>query len=379
MAVAEILGPKPGERILDLAAAPGGKATHIAALMNNEGLLVANDIHPRRVWDLAQNIERSGVINSIITNESPGRLAKRFDSFFDRVLLDAPCSGEGMFRKSNEAIEAWSQQHVLSCAIRQLDILQCAATMVRPGGFLGYTTCTFSPEENEQVIAKFLDAQARSGCPYELIQITKKPQFQPGEARWAPSTSENTYLLERTVRLWPHLNAAEGHYIALMRRSSGNDKHRPLTRKKIAPMSALALLQEFERKALTIQFPEERLFLQGSYLYQLPKEAPSLEGLKVIHPGWWLGTVRKSNFEPSHALAMALPIQYTKQVERLNIGDPHLLAYLRGESLASPGPNGWTLIVLDVPSAPPALSLGWGKRSQGLLKNNYPRGLRWHY
>ena len=157
MAPVEILNPQPGERILDLAAAPGGKTTQIFSRMGNTGLVVANEVHPGRVWDLAENLERWGARNTIVLNETPARLAEKFDSFFDRVLLDAPCSGEGMFRKSAAARKDWSPELVDRCAARQTIVLNQAARMLSPGGTIVYSTCTFSPQENEAVIARFLE------------------------------------------------------------------------------------------------------------------------------------------------------------------------------------------------------------------------------
>ncbi len=175
MAVAELLDPQPGERVLDLAAAPGGKATHIAALMGGEGLLVANEIHPRRAWELAGNLERWGARNVAVTNETPERLAERFEGFFDRVLLDAPCSGEGMMRKSEAARVEWAPELVRGCALRQSAILEQAARLVRPEGRLAYATCTFNPEENEGTIARFLAAHPE----FDLVEAPRRPAFRP--------------------------------------------------------------------------------------------------------------------------------------------------------------------------------------------------------
>ena len=180
MAVAEVLAPQPGEKVLDLAAAPGGKATHLAALMKNTGLLVANEIHPKRVWDLVENLERCGVTNTIVTNEIPQKLADHFEGYFDRVLLDAPCSGEGMFRKSELARMEWKPELVQSCSIRQSSILEQAARMVKPGGHLAYTTCTFSAEENEGVISKFIAQHPE----FELEIIQPAIGFQPAKPDW---------------------------------------------------------------------------------------------------------------------------------------------------------------------------------------------------
>lgn len=375
MAVAEVLHPQPGEWVLDLAAAPGGKTTHLAALMQNQGTLIANEIHPQRVWDLAQNIERCGVTNTIILNETPQRLADRLGPLFDRVLVDAPCSGEGMFRKSAEARQAWSPELVASCASRQIKILKSAASLVRPGGYLCYSTCTFSPEENEQVIARFLDDQNLAGNPFDLVQIAKPSGFKPGEARWA--SPDFRYPLERSVRLWPHHGAAEGHFIALMQRK-GAPAH-PSVKGKLQklPADGWTLFNEFVSRNLAVDFPHPRVAFHNGSIYLTPDEIPPLAGLKVIRLGWQLGSLRKKRFEPSHALAMGLRTDQAQQVLAFSVADPHLSAYLSGEHLPIPGEEGWVLIAIHPLQTNTAFPIGWGKRSQNIIKNHYPRGLRW--
>ncbi len=219
MAAGEILDPQPGERVLDIAAAPGGKTTHILAKMDNSGLLIANEVHPQRVWELAENLERWGARNVILVNETPPRLAEHFRGYFDRVLLDAPCSGEGMFRKSESARRDWSPQLVESCALRQSAILNDAAGMLRPGGILVYSTCTFSPEENEGVISAFL-----AGHPdFELEQVELSPGFDQGRPEWGSGMPE----LAATVRIWSHHSETDGHFIARLRKK-GNPGSAPL-------------------------------------------------------------------------------------------------------------------------------------------------------
>jgi len=178
MAVAELLDPQPGERVLDLASAPGGKATHIAAKMQGQGLLVANEIHSKRAWELASNLERWGVANVAITHETPERLAERFEGFFDRVLVDAPCSGEGMMRKGTAARIEWAPELIRGCTFRQADILEHAARLVRPSGWLAYSTCTFNPEENEGTVSHFIAARP----DFELVEPPRQPGFTPGRS-----------------------------------------------------------------------------------------------------------------------------------------------------------------------------------------------------
>jgi 16S rRNA C967 or C1407 C5-methylase (RsmB/RsmF family)/NOL1/NOP2/fmu family ribosome biogenesis protein len=363
MAVAELLDPQPGERVLDLAAAPGGKATHLAALMGNQGLLVANEIHPRRAWDLAENLERMGVRNAVITNETSERLAEFCGDCFDRVLVDAPCSGEGMFRKSEPARLEWSPELVTGSAARQSLILAAAARLVRPGGRLVYATCTFSPEENEGTLARFLSMHPE----FELLEPERRPGFAPGRSDWAETHRNES--LQRAVRLWPHKVTGEGHFMALLvRRGIGSGRKNRIEQPANIPGLVLQLYHDFNQEAL-VSFPVvARLKLVGSYLYHLPVGSFELSGLRVIHPGWWLGTVKKNRFEPAHSLALGLTKQNARQV--MELGED-VLAYLRGESLPSAGAAGWILATIA------GFPLGWGKRVQGVLKNFYPKGLRW--
>ena len=373
MAVAELLDPQPGERVLDLAAAPGGKATHIAAKMRGQGLLVANEIHPKRAWELAGNLERWGVRNAAITNETPERLAERLEGFFDRVLVDAPCSGEGMMRKGAAARIEWAPELIRGCTFRQADILEQAARLVRPDGWLAYATCTFNPEENEGTITQFLTAHPE----FELVEPPRQPGFTPGRPEWIvdpmPDASEIQQNLTRAVRLWPHVAPGEGHFVAVMRRHDGETANTALKpwRPARLPRPVAAAYCDFCAEHLTIEPAGDRLALIGSYLYALEGVLPDLTGLRFLHPGWWLGTSKKERFEPSHALALALQPELTRRPVSLAPRDPALAAYLRGEVFRSPGEAGWVLVCVD------GYPLGWGKRVAGILKSHYPRGLRW--
>ncbi len=375
MAAAETLAPRPGEKILDLAAAPGGKATHLAAIMNNVGLLVANEIHPKRVWDLAENLERCGVTNAIVVNETPQRLADHFGEYFDRVLLDAPCSGEGMFRKSEVSRREWKPELVRSCAIRQSIILEQAARMVKPGGRIAYTTCTYSPEENEGVIDGFLVQHPE----FDLEIIPNVPGYYPAQPEWISLSPDNRVNL--AIRIWPHRTQGEGHFIALLlkRDSSGKYPSNDLTKtgllsnrhtKVKSSGKAKSFLDDFCRANLTIAFDGSKLMINGSYIYQVLDDSPECTGLHVIHPGWWLGSINKGRFTPSHSLAMGIKCDQARHLLTLTPGDQRLSAYFKGESLTNSGVDGWVLVSVD------GYPVGWGKRVQNVIKNFYPHGLR---
>lgn len=373
MAPVEFLDPQPGDRVLDLAAAPGGKTTQIVSRMENTGLLVANEIHPRRVWALAENLERWGARNTIILNENPDRLLNIFSLYFDRILLDAPCSGEGMFRKSASAREDWSPEHVRKCATRQSDLLEKATKMLRPGGILVYSTCTFSPLENEAVIAEFLNNHPE----FSLLECPSRPGFMQGRPDWAGAVRPEIALqLERTVRLWPHKINGDGHFIARLQRIGwpSPGKSCNIEKAKIPPEQR-KVFQEFCKTNLRPDVGFDPLLVKGSYLYQAIPGAPDLSGLHVIHPGWWLGSFRQSRrmgtirFEPAHALALGLSPRNVNQTINLDLGAA--VRYLRGESIIAGGTDGWVLICVD--SHP----IGWGKRNNGVIKNDYPKGLRW--
>ncbi|MFZ5808535.1 MAG: RsmB/NOP family class I SAM-dependent RNA methyltransferase [Chloroflexota bacterium] len=369
MAVVELLDPQPGEKILDLAAAPGGKATHIAARLQQEGLLVANEIHPRRARELAQNLERWGARNVVILNETPQRLADHFGAYFDRVLLDAPCSGEGMFRRSQIACQEWSEEIVRSCAIRQKGLLPQAARLVRPGGRLVYSTCTFSVEENESVICNFLKAHPE----FELVEW--KPSLPFATAWW--NEPENPFIGKGVYRILPHLHLGEGHFMAVLRRRSGGEwlnisPYRP----KTLPARMLQNLKVFLTDISTVQIENLRLSLEGDKVYFIPPSTSQMSGLRLHQPGWLLGTFKKERFEPAHAFALGLPASTIHKAISLPADHPQLINFLHGESIhpdsLPPGfSDGWLVVCTD------GFPLGWGKASQGVIKNLYPRGLRW--
>ena len=282
MAPVALLDPKPGERVCDLCAAPGGKTTQIAGRMMGQGFLLCNEINPKRAKILSRNIERMAVSNALVTNEHPATLAQRFAGFFDRVLVDAPCSGEGMFRKEEAAVTDWSQETVEMCARRQAEILSSAAALIRPGGRLVYSTCTFSPEEDEQAVARFLENH-----PEFVPETVDAPWFEAGE--------------NGSVRLWPHKLLGEGHFAAVLRKMEGSEESTVIPAGEKLPKT----WQPFAA-SLGIRLPDGKASTFGDTLYWAPPDMPDIRKLKVLRPGLELGTVKKDRFEPAHALALWL-------------------------------------------------------------------------
>lgn len=366
MAPAAYLDAQPGEKVLDLCAAPGGKSTQIAAAMKGEGLLISNEIHPARARILSENIERMGIRNAMVTNESPQRLAEIFESYFDRIMVDAPCSGEGMFRKNADACEEWSEENVRLCAQRQSEILECASGMLRPGGRMVYSTCTFAPEENEGTISRFLAKHPE----FSIAEVPFYEQMSPGVPSW---TSNPGFGLEKTIRLFPHQVDGEGHYLAvLVKDGSVSEQYEGYCangiQKGIAEREAKEYM-EFVENHLSI-IPKGKLIRFGEQLYLAPMDMPSIKGLKVLRPGLHLGTMKKNRFEPSHALALALRADEVRYTYTMDGENSEVRAYLNGQTINAQGEKGWYLMTVD------GYSIGWGKLAGSVMKNHYPKGLR---
>ncbi len=362
MAVADLLDAKPGDIVLDLCAAPGGKSTQIGAAMQNQGLLISNEIHPKRAKALSENVERFGLTNTIVTNETPERLANHFPHYFEKILLDAPCSGEGMFRKDEESRCYWSQEHVELCQKRQLNILDSAYQMLKEGGILVYSTCTFSPEENEQVIEKFIENHP----DMKLVSIPKYHGMESGHPEW---TNNGTLEVEKCIRLWPHKLKGEGHFAAKFIKTSST------------PNSSTKQMEKQKKQELHDYFQFEHDYLQhkswnnltvfGSVVHSLPNNCPSLRSLKVLRAGLHLGELKKNRFEPNHALALALRKSEYSQIFNLSTHDETWKQYVRGETIKGNGDyKGWVLLTID------DFPIGWGKESNLTIKNYYPKGLR---
>ena len=343
MSAVSLLDPKPGERICDLCAAPGGKSTQIAGRLMGQGFLLCNEWSPKRAKILSQNIERMGVGNALVTNETVDRLAQKLPGYFDRVLIDAPCSGEGMFRKEEAAVTDWSQETVEMCARRQAEILAAGAKLLRPGGRLVYSTCTFAPEENEEAIAAFLE---------------RNPEFalEDVEAPWFTKVGIGQF------RLWPHKLLGEGHFAAVLRKTGDMDASGTGCAGEKLPKEWLAFAKE-----MRITLPNGKAILFGSNLYWAPVDLPELKGLKVLRPGLELGIVKKDRFEPAHALALWL--KHCNNQLSFPADSAEIKAYLHGEVLPCAS-RGWCLVQVD------GYSIGWGKGDGNQLKNHYPKGLR---
>lgn len=370
MYVGEVVDPQPGERVLDLCAAPGGKSTHLLAKMADTGLLVANEIFRKRAVVLAENLERWGGQHVVVANESPDQLAPHFPQFFDRILVDAPCSGEGMFRKEPAGMEYWTPDYPAECARRQKKILTSALTMLKPGGTLVYSTCTFAPEEDEQVAAWLLQTYP----DLTMIPIKKYPGMDDGRPEWADGNPD----LKQAVRLFPHHLKGEGHFIAKFKRAGAptvtvKSKRHKKQRQRANHLTPTKVEQAwwttFQHRALP-NYQVGQLVCFGDQLYDLPAGMPPIDDLRLVRPGLHLGTLKKGRFEPG--LALALATRPTTCPVTLPLDLDQWRAYVHGETLAGPRDreNGWYLLVCQGHAA------GWGKLVNGTIKNFFPKGLR---
>ena len=347
------LGIKPGMRVLDLCAAPGGKATQGAAYLKGEGLIVANEIIAKRAAILSENIERLGVKNAVVTNETPQRLSEKYPEFFDRIILDAPCSGEGMFRKEPQAVTEWSLAHVEACSVRQKHIADCAVKMLSPGGRLVYSTCTFAPSENEGVAEYIINTYP----DMKLVKIEAEG-LSDGNGKWIESGED----MSKTARIFPHKAKGEGHFIALFEKS-GEGIAEAMTAKEIKSKE----YDEFCKKFL-INPPKGVLISFGDTLYLLPYGI-NIDKIKVVRAGLELGEVRKGRFIPSHALALALKKEDFKNTIDFDSESEEIKKFLRGETIDA-DIDGWCCVLSD------GYPIGWTKGSGGVLKNHYPKYLR---
>ena len=373
-----LLNIKGSMIVLDLCAAPGGKTTQIADYMNGEGILVCNEIVPNRAKILSENVERMGVTNAMVISHEPQSLVGKFPRFFDRILVDAPCSGEGMFRKHPESRQEWSPENVQICADRQDMILDCASQMLAPGGLIVYSTCTFAPDEDEGSVERFLENHP------DFVQLGKGH------------------------RIFPHKDRGEGHFAAVLAhklydpgvvvvtkesKEPDNNKQKGKVNNRSAAKGGivqadkvtLQIFHDFCKENLTAcktlgvnnfendKIPEnieKRICMFGDRMFLVPVNMPDIMGMTVLRPGLHLGTIVKGRFEPAHAFARAIEMPEAKRSIDFPSDSNEVRDYLKGMTISYGGGKGWSLIGTD------GWPLGWGKCNGGIIKNHYPKGLR---
>ena len=381
MTPASLLPVQPGDKVLDICAAPGGKSTELGARLDGEGVLVSNDISNSRAKALLKNIELFGIRNAVVISEAPNKLVGYFPEYFDKILIDAPCSGEGMFRKSPAIIKNWEQYGVGYYNKLQKEIILFAARMLKPGGYMLYSTCTFSPEENEGTISYLLEQ-----CPeFEVVNALPDELacretglsydgFDFGKPEWIENGSD---ALKHCLRLWPHKLEGEGHFIALLRkRNCQQETHnRMIDRTKTTINNKKQLSEEALEFFKTLKLPvkPELLFVHEDRVYLLPEGLPDCKGLRILRQGLLLGEMKKQRFEPSQALASALKTEEYDKIIRMSADDPNVIRYLKCEAIEPEGvqEDGWYLVCVE--NHP----LGWMKVTKNHYKNKYLPGWRW--
>lgn len=360
MTPASRLPIEPGDKVLDVCAAPGGKATELGARLQGEGVLVANDISNSRAKGLLKNIEVFGIGNVLVISEEPGKLCDYFPEYFDKILIDAPCSGEGMFRKDKKMVKAWEEHGPEFFAKLQRSIVVQAARMLKPGGMMLYSTCTFDPEENEGTIAYLMEQFPE----FEICDIRPYEGFAEG-------LSESFC---KTVRIWPHKMHGEGHYLALLKKGEASSVNieRPVKgRAKKVPEEILEFFADIDW-----EMDWRRLETYSEKVYYMPEGVPNVKGIRFLRTGLYLGDLKKNRFEPSQSLAMCLKKEEYRHCVNLPVDDERVLKYLKGETievddLVSAKEKGWFLVLVN------GYPLGWGKLAGGTLKNKYLPGWRW--
>lgn len=370
MTPADRLPVEPGDRVLDVCAAPGGKATELGARLNGTGVLSANDLSSSRAKGLLKNLELFGIGNVLVLSEEPGRLVPYFKEYFDKILIDAPCSGEGMFRKDKKIVRSWEEHGPEYFAKIQRSIVTQAAEMLRPGGMLLYSTCTFSSLENEQTIEYLLKEYPE----FEICEMDSYEGFAPGRPDVTNSKDEN---LKKTVRIFPHRMKGEGHFLALMKKGedSGRMRTKETPRAVFKPVRLPAELEEF-LSSVKKELDYFRLDIRGEKVYYMPEDIPQLNGIRFLRTGLLLGELKRKRFEPSQALAMNLKKEEYEHIIDLPVTDERVIKYLKGETLdvedmTAPKEKGWYLVCVD------GYPLGFGKLGGQMLKNKYLPGWRW--
>lgn len=352
MAVGDMLPVKEDDYILDMCGAPGGKTCQVASKLSSKGLMIANDISGLRAGILAENVERFGLTNTIVTNCDPVKLTNTFSGFFDKIILDAPCSGEGMFRKLDQAIDTWSIDKVNECAYIQRKLLDSAYQMLKKDGILVYSTCTYSIKENEANVAYCVDK-----LHMECLPITKQAGMVSG--------IDN----ENVVRLYPHVNQGEGQFIALLQKKEDTKV------KKITPLKANCtseqrkLVEKFYQENLNISVPPY-LYNSNNHIYAIQSHFPMIQKTRILKNGLYLGECKKNRFEPSLALALTLHKEEVKRYYDFLHQDEEVAKYIKGETLVGSNTKGYGVIFVD------GYPLSFYKESNNQVKNLYPKGLR---
>lgn len=351
MMVVRLLGIDKGDKVLDLCAAPGGKSSQVASYLDGSGLLVSNDISNTRVKTLSENIERMSASNAVVMNESVDKISANFGGFFDKVILDAPCSGQGMFRKNSLTYDDWSYDKTLKLAQVQKDLILKAYTCLKKGGIMVYSTCTFATEENEEVIQYLLNNTNASIIPIEM-----KDDFADCKG------------IEGAIRLYPFKFKGEGHFICLIK--CNDEHHNNLSlNNKLAGRKDVELYKEFEKNYLNIEL-KGNFIKMGDELHLLMDGCFNLNRFRVLRNGLHLGTIKTNRFEPSHALALYLKKESVKNSLDKDYESKEINDYLKGFTLDTINKKGYVLICVN------GISLGWCKDDGRYLKNLYPKGLR---
>ena len=351
MLVADALPIEPDDFVLDMCAAPGGKSCEIASRLTGEGVLIANDIEASRARVLSENVERFGLDNTIVTNVDPMRFTKQFQEAFDKIVLDAPCSGEGMFRKLEQAVDTWSEDKVLECAHIQKNLLKGAYDMLKQGGMVIYSTCTYSYEENEAMVHFAVDELG-----FELLPLSKTHGLCPGVD------------LDEVVRCYPHHYRGEGHFIALLRKPGNSPRKVVRPMKPQVSQAGLKVLKAFYQEALNKKVPAYIIENNG-HLYAIKKNFPELKGIRILRNGLYLGEVRKNRFIPSYSLALTLTKEDVKRSYDYPCDSEEIKKYIHGETLEGTGNKGFGVIFVD------GYPLSFYKESNQ-VKNLFPKGLR---
>ena len=367
MTPASRLPVEPGDRVLDVCAAPGGKATELGAKLSGEGVLVATDISNSRAKGLLKNLEVFGIGNLLVLSEEPGKLVNYFPEYFDKILIDAPCSGEGMFRKDRKMVKAWEEHGPEFFSKLQQSIIIQAADMLRPGGMLLYSTCTFDPLENEGTVEYLL----RNRPEFEILDMEGYEGFSNG----IPAVTESKAAeFSKTIRIFPHKMHGEGHYLALLKKGKEETPAIKIPGKRNVGKIPEELKNFFQ--GVDWKLDEERIEIHGERVYYMPEGLPDMKGIRFLRTGLLLGELKKKRFEPSQALAMCLKKREYRYVIDLPAVDERVIKYLKGETLdvedvTDAKEKGWYLFCVD------GYPLGWGKLAGGVLKNKYLPGWRW--